>query len=91
MIIGYNMESLDGWGITTEQVDYVLAQYNQGTELTKPIEFGESDNGNSTVLYVGFDQFGELLEVGVEYLDDMDWVYHARKAISSNRDKYSGE
>ncbi len=48
----------------------------------------ESKAGNPTTIWVGMTTKGRLLEVGVEYLEDMDWIYHANSARIHYRRAY---
>ena len=73
-LISFNDDSLKRHKVTRAEVLEVLAD-----DFKTPVEFGESKQGNSTVMYVGCTKTERALEVGVEFLeDDADHVYHAR-------------
>jgi hypothetical protein len=39
-------------------------------------------------MWIGKTQLERMLEVGVEYMDGMDWIYHADNAQARFRTKY---
>ncbi len=74
-IISFNDDSLNRHGVSQAEALEVLAD-----DLTKAMDFGESKNGNPTVMYVGYTKKERLLEVGVEFLESAEHIYHARVA-----------
>jgi hypothetical protein len=59
--------------------------------IKKEVITGESRNGNPTSIWVGTTMAGRLLEIGVEYLEDMDWIYHANSVSSHYRKLYENK
>jgi hypothetical protein len=45
-------------------------------DLTEAMDFDESKKGNPTVMYVGYTKSERMLEVGVEFLENAEHVYH---------------
>ncbi len=82
-IFGFNDESLDRHGVSHQECLEVLA------DPTKiEIDEGESADGFPRIMWVGMTFLNRLLEVGVEYMPDMDWIYHADNAQAKYRNKY---
>ncbi len=68
-------------GITREQIEQIVA-------YGKPFELEGSATGLETVMYVGWDNDADLLEVGVAYPEnDEEFVFHAAKASKAYREK----
>lgn len=84
-ILGFNNESLVRHGVTQRECIEALAD-----PCVVEVEEGESNSGNPRIMWVGRTQLERLLEVGIEYLDDMDWIYHADNAQSKYRHQYLG-
>lgn len=84
-ILGFNSDSLVRHGVTPQECMEALAD-------PCVIEVDESENksGNPRIMWVGKTQLERMLEVGVEYLDDMDWIYHANNAQSKYKSRYLG-
>lgn len=72
-ITGYDNAALKH-GITQEEIEYVSAHYPW---RTKEVNNGESVTGNPTATFVGATWTGKMIEYSVEYLEGMNWVYHA--------------
>ena len=74
-------ESFYKWGITEIAADRAM-DYDLFYRLH------DSERGNRQVMYVGFDNSGTLIEVGVELYPDgqEDWAFHARKADKHSRE-----
>lgn len=73
-------------GVTQDEIEYVDAHYPW---RTKEVTSGESKSGNSTATFVGATADGKLIEYSVEYMDDMDWIYHADLATPDNIAKFN--
>ena len=82
-IFGFNHDSLDRHSISEQECLQVLAD-----PLKVEVEEGESDDENPRSMWVGKTQQDRLLEVGVEYMDGMDWIYHADNAQAQYRAIY---
>jgi len=52
------------------------------------VEESESKSGNPRIMWVGKTHLERLLEVGFEYLEDKDWIYHANSAQNKYRRQY---
>ena len=63
-------------GINPRQMRQVLAD----TETTQFFPIHEDAAGNPQEMAVGFTQNEVLLEIGVTYGPDMDYVFHAKRA-----------
>ena len=83
VIFGFNHESLDRNGVSEEECMQVLAD-----PLKVEVEEDQSTGGNPRSMWVGRTCLERLLEVGVEYLESMDWIYHADNAQAQYRRKY---
>jgi hypothetical protein len=83
VIFGFNQDSLKRHNVTERECLEALADEQE-------VDDGESRDGNPTVMWLGMTMAGRLLEVGVEYLPSMDWVYHADDARSHYRKRYKG-
>jgi uncharacterized DUF497 family protein len=82
-IFGFNQESLERHGVTEQECLQALAD-----AMKIEVEESESADGNPRSMWVCKTQPGRLLEVGVEYMGGMDWVYHADNAQAQYRNKY---
>lgn len=68
-------------GITREQMEQVIA-------FGKPFELEGSVSGLEKVMYVGWDDEADFLEVGVAYPEnEEEYAFHAMKASKTYRDK----
>lgn len=68
-------------GITREQINQVVA-------YGKPFEIEGSSTGLERVMFVGWDNDADLLEIGVAYPEeDEEFVFHAAKASKTYREK----
>ncbi len=74
----YNLESLERHGVSPGDVDEAMA-----TGIWE--ELPSSERGNDRLMFIGFTASGRLLEVGVEYFDDMEHVFHANDATNHYR------
>ncbi len=83
IIFGFNHDSLDRNGVSEQECLQALAD-----PLKIEVEEDESESGNPRSMWVGKTQLDRLLEVGVEYLEDMDWIYHANNAQAKYRERY---
>jgi hypothetical protein len=86
MLKGYNYRSLKKWNVSEAEIDQVLA-----SPESKALDYGTNRAGNNTALYVGHTDSGRLIEVGVEYVNKQEWVFHARDAIKHNRKLFEEE
>jgi hypothetical protein len=68
-------------GITQSEIEDVDSHYPW---RTKEVAQGESKNGNPTATFVGVTLEGKIIEYSVEYLEEMDWVFHADIATTEN-------
>ena len=84
-MITYDDDNLAKHGITRQEVDQVLDSRNLTTRV---FELQPSRQGNSRVMYVGFTLQAPLLEVGVEYLEESDHVFHADDATKAYRKEF---
>ena len=82
-IFGFNHDSLERHGIFELECLEVLAD-----PFKVEVEEGESDDENPRVMWFGKTRLGRLLEIGVEYMEGMDWIYHANNAQAQYRAKY---
>lgn len=81
MITTYQDDQLK---ITREQIDYML---RSSTSEAFPV--AASRDGNDRLMVVGFDQTGNLIEVGVEYIsDNQEHIFHAMPATKQWRAAY---
>ena len=85
-IFGFNNHSLKRHKVKPLECLYALADPNRKEGL-----IGESNNDNPTIIWIGATMTGRLLEVGVEYLEDMDWIYHADSARSHYKKLYENK
>jgi uncharacterized DUF497 family protein len=81
---GFNDDSLDRHGVTHEECIEALADMLKVDE-----EQTESKQGNPRIMWVGMTRLDRLLEVGVEYLQDMEFIYHANSAQAKYRKLYN--
>jgi len=82
-IIGFNQDSLKRHKISERECYEALSD-----ECRQEVEYGESKNGNPTIMWLGITHRGRLLEVGVEYLPGMDWAFHIDDAKAHYRKMY---
>ncbi|HEY9870605.1 MAG TPA: hypothetical protein V6D08_15675 [Candidatus Obscuribacterales bacterium] len=72
----YNQESLDRHGVSRSDVDEVLAVTNV---TTRGFDMELADEGNLRIMFVGYNFAGRLLEVGVEFMSEIEVrVFHAQ-------------
>lgn len=83
IIFGFNHDSLDKNGVSEQECLQALAD-----PLKVEVEEDESVSGNPRSIWVGKTHQDRLLEVGVEYLEHTDWIYHANNAQSKYRELY---
>lgn len=75
-------------GIQKGRIEEVLAnKWGQ----TKWFEIHEDVQGNSQDMAVGFDAEGNALEIGISYIGDHEWVFHAMAVTPAWRKRYSEE
>jgi len=82
-IFGFNNHSLKRHKVKPLECLQALADPNKKEGL-----ISESSNGNPTIIWIGSTMAGRLLEVGVEYLEDMDWIFHADSVGSHYKKLY---
>lgn len=82
-IFGFNHDSLDRHGVSEQECLQALDD-----PLRLEVEEGESDSENPRIMWVCKTDLERLLEIGVEYLEDMDWIYHADNAQAKYRRLY---
>ncbi len=82
-ILGFNNESLVRHRVTQRECIEALAD-----PCVVEVDESESNSGNPRVMWVGKTNLERLLEVGVEYLEGMDWIYHANNAQNKYRRQY---
>jgi hypothetical protein len=82
-IFGFNDESLTRHGVTQQECLQALAD-----PLAIDIEEPDSADENTRIMWVGKTHTERTLEVGVEYLDGMDWIYHANDAQNDYKQEY---
>lgn len=82
-IFGFNHDSLDRNGVSEQECLEVLAD-----PLKIEVDEGESLDENPRSMWVGKTQLNRLLEIGVEYMDGMDWIYHADNAQAQYQIRY---
>jgi hypothetical protein len=85
-IFGFNNHSLRRHKVKPRECMQALADPNK-----KEAQISESKNGNPTIIWIGGTMAGRLLEVGVEYLEDMDWIFHANFARSHYKKLYENK
>jgi hypothetical protein len=85
-IFGFNDESLRRHKVTHRECLEALVD-----PLRIIASSGESKAGNPIIIWVGMTDKERLLEVGIEYLEDMDWFYHASTAKAHLRRMYQDE
>ncbi len=73
-IFGFNYESLNRHQISDKECLEALADPDK-----IEIEQSESEDGNPRSMWLGKTNSERLIEVGVEYMEEMDWIYHANK------------
>ncbi len=73
-------------GITKDQMEEVLASQ---WGMTRWFKIHDDHDGNSQDMVIGFDAEGVLIEVGLTYIDDDEFIFHADSATSSWKDKYN--
>lgn len=76
-IITFNDESLKRHKVSRLEVLQALSD-----PLVQAVLDGESKQGNSTRVYVGYTNSDRLLEIGIEYRKDEEHVFHADNARS---------
>lgn len=64
---------------TKEQIEDVLSDPFKGE-----IDIGPSKRGYPRRMFVGATSSDVVLEVGVEFRDDDDYIFHAMKALKKN-------
>ncbi len=79
MSISFNEDSLKRHKATHEEIEEAIAD-----PLRVEAAYSESKNGNPTTIWVGATLKGRLLEIGIEYMENEDHIYHA----SSCRNHY---
>lgn len=85
-ILTFNDDSLRRGNVTRDEVIEVL----DDPIVIEAVE-GESVQGNPTIMYVGKTQKERLLEIGVEYKEHENCVYHARRANSKFKALYESQ
>ncbi len=82
-ILTFNNDSLKRGQVSWEEAKEALDD-----PMVIEASEGESKQGNPTIIYVGKTQAERLLEIGVEYKEHENHVYHARKANAKCRKLY---
>jgi uncharacterized DUF497 family protein len=82
-ITTFNDDSLARGKVTHAEIEEVLSDL-----LTLVVEEGQSKRGNPTRTYVGFTRSDRLLEIGIEYSENENHVFHARKANAKTMKAY---
>ncbi len=67
-------------GIEAEQVHEVIANK---WEMTKWFKIHDDIHGNSQDMIVGFDANGNLIEIGLTYIDNDEIIFHADHVTSA--------
>jgi glucose-6-phosphate 1-dehydrogenase len=83
MLFSFNDDSLNRHNVTHREALETL-----GDPFKVEVDTG-NHNGNPTAIWVGKTLTERLLEVGVEYLEDCNHIYHAAKARTIYATKYS--
>ncbi len=79
-VLTFNDDSLRPGKVSKAEIIEVLDD-----PMTIELDQNESSKGNPTVMYIGKTQAERLLEIAVEYKEDENHIYHARKANSNHR------
>jgi hypothetical protein len=81
-ITKYVDAELSKHSVTSRDVDFVLR-----STISIWNDMGPSIRGNDRLMFVGFDTSGRLLEIGVEYFDDMgvELIFHGDDATPRYR------
>ena len=83
VLISYNDDSLRRHEVSHEEVQEALAD-----SLRIEVQEGESNDGNPTTIWIGATLSDGLLEIGFEYLEDEDHIYHCDNCRSHYRARY---
>lgn len=67
-------------GVTKDQMEEVLV--NQWG-MTRWFKIHDDHNGNSQDMAIGFDAEGVLIEVGITYVDNDEFIFHADEATTT--------
>lgn len=70
-----NTENLAKHEVTTAEVNEVL-----NDSRTIWLDLGVSRTGNDRLMFIGITKTGRALEVGVELIDEDEYVFHAMDA-----------
>lgn len=79
----FNHDSLLRHDVTEHEIKQAIAD-----PFVIDVEEGFSKSGFPRVMWVGYTESGRLLEVGIEYKENCDFVYHADNAQAKYRQLY---
>ena len=82
----FDDENLQKHGVSRQEVLEVLE-----SDLSFAEEMTSSDRGNDRALVIGWTYCGKILELGIEYFDDVDreHIFHAMKAGPKHRQEFA--